>query len=218
MPLENPRGESTVPTRFALLFALAALTACDAPDPSPPQPADAPTATAATPAKTPAYNVLFVSFDTTRKDRLSCYGYDKPTTPRLDQMAAAGHRFNRAYTVVPPTLPSHLAMFTSRYPGQLAVRKNGHRVRDEAVLLPEILSDAGVATGGFVSAQPIGPESGFNQGFDRFDGPKKAERTADKTCDSALAWLGEQSDEQPWFCFLHLFDPHTWYEPPAHTA
>ena len=78
-------------------------------------------------------NVLVVSIDTLRADHVSCYGYGKPTTPNADRLAKEGHVWSRAYTTMPTTLPAHTSMFTSLYPRQLSVRRNGDRIPEKAV-------------------------------------------------------------------------------------
>ncbi len=160
-----------------------------------------------------AKHVVFVSIDTLRADRLSCYGYPRPTTPRLDQLAGQGHRFERARSVMPTTLPAHAAMFTSLYPSQLGVRANGEQLPESASTLAEDLQRAGFVCAAFVSAVPLHSSSGIDQGFSHYDQPAGAERPGDQTTERALAWLA-QRDQTRFFCFVHLYDPHTWYTAP----
>jgi arylsulfatase A-like enzyme len=164
-------------------------------------------------------NLLVISMDTARADHLSAFGYDRPTTPRLERLAADAHVFEAAYTVMPTTLPSHASIFTSLYPAQLRVRKNGDRVPDDVAMLAEVLASAGFVTGAFVSAAPLHPKTNFDQGFDTYVHPesiagrKTREVPASDVRAAAAAWLAARGDER-FFCFVHLFDPHTWYEPP----
>ncbi len=158
-------------------------------------------------------NLLLVSIDTTRADHLSCYGYARPTTPNLDLLAASGHRFESAFTVMPTTLPAHAALFCSLHPRQLGARANGESVPASAHTLAERLAERGFSTAAFVSAVPLHPRFGLDQGFGIYDHPDREERRGDETRVRAQAWLSEHARER-FFCFVHLFDPHTWYAPP----
>lgn len=160
-------------------------------------------------------NIVFVSIDTLRADHVSCYGYGLPTTPNLDRLASRGHRFEQAYTVMPTTLPSHAAMFTSLYPSQLGVRRNGDRLSPEAQTLPEILKSRGYATAAFVSAAVMSARYGLDQGFDVYDGGDNSpSRPGGDAAAAAISWLGREGRE-PFFLFVHLYDPHTPYHAPA---
>jgi arylsulfatase A-like enzyme len=158
-------------------------------------------------------NLLFVSIDTLRADHLSCYGYERETSPRLDALATGGRRFANAWTVMPTTLPSHAAMFTSLFPREIGARANGMVVPPGAWTLAERLAQEGFATGAFVSAAPLHPRSGLGQGFEVYDHPPDAERRGEVTRERAVDWLREHSGER-FFGFVHLFDPHTWYTAP----
>lgn len=160
-----------------------------------------------------AKNVLIISLDTTRADHLGAYGYVRPTSPAFDSLARQGHLFTDARTVMPTTLPAHTSMFTSLNPRELGVLANGMLVPPSAHTLAERLSEAGFATAAFVSAAPLHPRFGLDQGFDVYDHPHIEERPGDVTVRNARAWLGQRGDER-FFCFVHLFDPHTWYTPP----
>ena len=165
------------------------------------------------PAVPVARNLLLVTLDTTRADHLSCYGYERPTSPHLDALAAVGHRFSDAQTVMPTTLPSHAAMFTSLRPRELGVRTNESIVSPAAHTLAERLSERGFAAGAFVSATPLHPRFGLAQGFATYDHPADAERPGDETRVRAVEWLRAHATER-FFCFVHLFDAHTWYMSP----
>ncbi len=158
-------------------------------------------------------NILFISIDTLRADHLSCYGYTKPTSPHIDLLASGAHLFKRAYTTIPTTLPSHLSMFTSMYPTQLAVTRNGHYVGHDRTTLPEILKEHGYSTAAFVNYFVLGRRYGFTQGFDTV---VTREGHADQPLPFALRWLREYKSEKPFFMFAHFFDPHTMYDPIAH--
>jgi len=167
-------------------------------------------------------SVLLVSLDTTRADALGCYGNPRASTPHLDGLAAEGIRFARAYTVAPLTLPSHVAMHTGLYPPRSSVRSNGpHPLPAAAETLAEAAARAGLATGAFVSAAVLDPHFGLDQGFAAYDAelprpqarPEEAERPARETVAQASAWL-EAHAREPFFLWVHLFDPHAPYAPP----
>jgi len=155
-------------------------------------------------------NILFISIDTLRADHLSCYGYPKLTSPNIDSLATHSHLFKKAYTTIPTTLPSHLAMFTSMYPTQLGVTSNGKYVGFDKVTLPEILKENGYSTAAFVNYFVLGNRYGFTQGFDT---AITREGHADQPLRYALKWLREYKSEKPFFMFAHFFDPHTQYDP-----
>ncbi len=158
-------------------------------------------------------SLLVVSLDTTRADHLSGYGYPRPTSPRLDQLAGRGHRFEAAYTVMPTTLPAHAALFSSLYPRQIGARANGEVVSPATETLAERLYARGFETAAFVSAVPLHPRFGLDQGFQTYDHPAGEERRGDETRSRAAEWLAAHASQR-FFCFVHLFDPHTWYAPP----
>jgi arylsulfatase A-like enzyme len=167
-------------------------------------------------------NLLLVSVDTLRADHLGCYGYERPTSPQLDALARRGLRFARATSVVPTTLASHTTMLTGLLPYQSGVARNGFVVPEEIPTLAEILVRRGYATAGFVSSYVLSREFGIARGFAHFDDAlperttmvqHKTVRGSRATTDAALAWIG--SAREPFFAFVHYFDPHWPYEPPA---
>lgn len=168
-------------------------------------------------------NVVFISLDTCRADRLSCYGYRRKTTPHIDAVAREGVLFRDALTPVPFTLPAHSSVMTGTYPPTHGVHlNNGGHLADSNLTLAEILREAGYQTAAFVGAFVLDSRFGLNQGFDTYDfqETKKSrkddydERTAEEVNRPALAWLGKHAT-QPFFLFLHYFDPHQPYEPPS---
>jgi arylsulfatase A-like enzyme/tetratricopeptide (TPR) repeat protein len=174
-------------------------------------------------ARTADRNVLIISIDTLRGDALGSYG-GRAATPRLDALAASGARFTFAHAHAVVTLPSHTSLFTGLYPYQHGVRDNtGYRVRTGEVTLATRLKALGFATGAFVGAFPLDQRFGLNQGFDVYDdrlpesGPtvdfELPERRADQVVGAATAWIGQQ--QTPWFSWVHVFDPHAPYRPPA---
>ena len=171
-------------------------------------------------------NVLIVSIDTLRADRLGSYGYAQAQTPVLDGLAARGLRFTQATTVAPLTLPAHTSLLTGTFPTFHGVRDNGQfYVGDEQLTLAEVLKSHGYRTGGFVGAFVLdrrwGIAQGFDTYFDNFDlskyelaaGIDAAQRPGNEVVDRALAWLREASG-QPFFAWVHLYDPHSPYAAP----
>ena len=176
-------------------------------------------------------NVLIVTLDTTRADRIGAYGYKGIETPTLDRLAREGVLFEQASSAAPLTLPAHSSLFTGRFPPEHGVRDNGGFFLDpRETTLAEVLKGRGYATGAFVGAYVLDSRWGLNQGFDTyfddFDLSKyKAislgaiQRPGNEVVDRALAWLSGLSNPQsripnPWFAWVHLYDPHAPYEPP----
>jgi choline-sulfatase len=168
-------------------------------------------------------NVVLISIDTCRADRLSCYGYKRRTTPHIDAVAKDGVLFREALSPVPFTRPAHSSMLTGTYPPTHGVRLNNTEVlAADNVTLAEILRDAGYQTAAFVSGFPLDAKFGVNQGFDTYDcrftrkmggSAEPAERTAEEVSRPAMAWL-DQHAAKPFFLFLHYYDAHLPYEAP----
>ena len=171
-------------------------------------------------------NVLVITVDTLRADRLGCYGFGLAHTPAIDRLADEGVRCADAATSAPITLPAHSSIMTGLYPPAHGVRDNGnYALAPEAVTLAERLHDAGYRTAAFVSALVLARRYGLDQGFDLYDDDLWSEdepplfmirkRPAPRTADRALAWLrGWKADRggQPFFMWVHFFDPHEPYE------
>jgi arylsulfatase A-like enzyme len=165
------------------------------------------------------HDVILITLDTVRADRLGCYGYDGAATPVLDGLAARGVRFTDAVTPVPITLPAHASILTGLLPPAHAVRLNGaHRLGPDATTLAELLRDAGYATGAVIAASVLEGSRGLDQGFDHYDddiaGARSAERPAGEVTDRALTWLGGRATDRPVFLWVHYFDAHDPYQPP----
>jgi arylsulfatase A-like enzyme/Flp pilus assembly protein TadD len=170
-------------------------------------------------------NLVVVTLDTTRADRLGCYGFGGIETPNIDALAAEGVLFEHATATVPLTFPSHSSIFTGLVPPHHGVRDNGGFFLDDAkVTLAERLRQAGYATGAFVGAWVLEAKWGLAQGFDeysdRFDLSKykvvslgTVQKPGDEVMDGALAWL-EKVGSRKFFAWVHLYDPHTPYDPP----
>jgi len=172
----------------------------------------------------PAPDILLITLDTTRADRLGSYGYSAAETPALDSLAETGVRFDRARAQVPLTLPSHASLLTGTYPRVNGVHVNAEaRLGDDIPTLAEGLQQHGYRTAAFVSSFVLDAVFGLDRGFDLYDDAMgvreqsasfEAERKADRVVDAALAWLGHES-AQPAFAWVHFYDPHTPYEPPS---
>ena len=165
-------------------------------------------------------NLVLITVDTLRKDSLGIYGGDL-LTPGFDALAAESFRFEDAYSTAPTTLPSHASLFTGTYPHRHGVRRNGRqRVPDELQTLAETLYEAGYRTGAFVGTAVLDSFYGLDQGFEVYGdnvdaslGGAQAQRRAPGVVDEALEWM--LGVEEPFFLWVHVFDPHGPYEPPA---
>jgi len=165
---------------------------------------------------------MLITLDTTRADRLGCYGYGPGVTPNLDRLAAEGVRFRRAYAHVPLTAPSHASILTGLLPPRHGVHDNGAFALPEGpTTLAEVFLDAGYRTGGFVSAFVLDRRFGLARGFATYDddvlggGADNVEASvrAEVTVGRALEWIRTE-DSRPFFCWVHLYDPHAPYDPP----
>ena len=170
---------------------------------------------------------LLITLDTTRADRLKCYGYSAGNTPVLDSLAAQGVLCERAFTVAPMTLPSHTSMFTGLYPAENGIVTNGRGALDVSIpVLAEVLKRQGYDTGAFVASFVLNRKFGLDRGFRTYDDDFANEepgsdsmhrqRHGQSVVDAALKWLGAKR-EKPFFCWVHLYDPHAPYLPHTET-
>lgn len=178
----------------------------------------------------PLNSVLLVVLDTARADRLGCYGYDGAGTPCIDRLAQQGIVFDQAYTSVPITLPAHASIFTGTYPVFHGVRDNStFQLAESLTTLAEVLVDHGFSTGGFIGGLPVHSQFGLAQGFETYDerlhttrseiaSRTQVERPGEQVVRSAVAWLEDLREDEPFFAFVHLFDPHVPYQAPARFA
>ena len=171
-------------------------------------------------------NVLLISIDTLRADHLGCYGASAVETPAIDRLAAEGVRFENAFSPVPLTLPAHWTVLSGLQPWRHGVVDNGMTLPPPTTPmtpLAERFAAAGYDTAAFVAAFVLHRSFGLNRGFATYDdGPSAdvaleqafhATAPADERVGRALAWL-RRDRQQPFFLWLHLFDPHAPYEPP----
>ena len=181
-------------------------------------------------------NVLLITIDTLRTDRVGAFGGRPGLTPNLDRLAADGVRFTRAYSAAPLTLPSHASILTSVSPPVHGLRANGlFRLGPSLPTLATILKSAGYRTGAFVGAFVLDARFGLGRGFDVYDdryGEKPAddpaegaERRAEDVVKPATAWIlnpqstinpqsATRNPQSPWFAWVHLYDPHEPYRAP----
>ena len=165
-----------------------------------------------------APSVLLITLDTTRADRIGVYGYAKAFTPTLDSLASSGVVFKQAFAQVPLTLPSHASLLSGTYPATNGTRINGVAVNADGIpFLAQTFKKHGYRTGAFVSCVVLDSVFGLDRGFDVYDDELGAsdsvERPANEVCNVALAWL-EKTAKQPFFAWVHFYDPHHPYEPP----
>ncbi len=174
-------------------------------------------------------NVVLVTIDTLRADRLSCYGSTQVKTPILDRIASEGVLFSNAASTVPFTLPAHSSIMTGTYPPWHGVRENvGFTLAEGTPTIAEELEASGRLTAGFVSAFVLderwGIGRGFGHYFDDFDldametaNLSSVQRPGEETIAEAIRWLDAGQNDQPgtpFFLWLHLYDPHDPYTPP----
>jgi arylsulfatase A-like enzyme/Tfp pilus assembly protein PilF len=172
-------------------------------------------------------NVILITIDTTRADRVGFLGSDRGLTPNLDAVAKQGVVFTHAYAHVPLTTPSHATILTGTYPQFNHVSDLGDPIGKDVPYLPAILHQYGYATAAFVAGAVLDPKDaapGFDRGFDTYDAGfhqqapgesryDSVERRASVVIDHAIAWLVKHP-KRPVFLWVHLYDPHDPYDPP----
>lgn len=169
-------------------------------------------------ASKPPGGIVLIVIDTLRADHMSLYGYERPTTPRLDELSTAGSVFEHAYSASSWTLPGTASILTGLYPSAHGAGTRTHRrLREGVITLPQYLSGAGYSTGAVVNVSFLGPMFGFATGFDSYDletATANELRLAEESLDDALSWLDTRDASRPFFLFLHLFDVHHQYFAP----
>jgi choline-sulfatase len=160
-------------------------------------------------------NLIIIGIDTLRPDHLGCYGYGINTSPNIDRLAQEGAVFENTVSQSPWTFPSFATVFTSLYPMQHGAGSLRSRMRTGFPTLAEILSEAGYTTGAVIGSAVLDSSAGIARGFeDYFLKEGVTPRTADQVTGLALEWL-DGLDGGPFFLFLHYWDPHDPYGPPA---
>src|SRR5689334_17917174 len=174
----------------------------------------------------PAPNVVVITIDTLRADHLGCYGYKQIQTPAIDALASDSTRFERAYTSVPVTLPSHTGIFTGTYPMLSGMHDfAANKLNPTQPTMASILKDQGYATGAIIGSAVLDSRFGLNRGFDfyydHFDfnrlqesNLEEMERPGNLVADVTLDWLSKNYSKR-FFLWMHLYDPHYPYRPPA---
>jgi choline-sulfatase len=170
-------------------------------------------------------NVILITMDTLRADHLACYGAASVQTPIVDSLANDGVLFERAFSQVPLTWPSHATILTGTYPFQNGVQDfTGHPLDPQFRSIAQAFQQAGYATGAVVSSFVLDRSWGLARGFDFYDDAFSAsafqekdiglvDRRADQSVSHAIAWL-KKNQQRPFFFWLHLYDPHSPYDPP----
>ena len=167
--------------------------------------------------------VILISVDTLRSDHLPAYGYRAVATPHLDRLRARSVLFQRAFSNCPLTLPAHASMLTGLLPSEHGIRDNlGYRLPSGTDTTAALLRRAGYRTGAMVSAHVLRRETGLAHGFDRYDDDVRSidgsdivgrlQRDGGDTLTAATRWI-ESTGDDPFFLFLHLYEPHSPYEP-----
>jgi arylsulfatase A-like enzyme len=172
--------------------------------------------------------VILISIDSLRPDHLGSYGYPKPTSPTIDRIAREGVRCATAISSTSWTLPAHATMFTGLADSTHGVVDNGLRLADAARTLAEVLREAGWRTAGFFGGPYLDPTYGFAQGFDVYENCMNpaaenahCDVTGPRTVEAVTRWLASDAathDAKPIFLFVHLWDVHYDYMPPADYA
>jgi arylsulfatase A-like enzyme/Flp pilus assembly protein TadD len=172
-------------------------------------------------------NVLLVTIDTLRKDRVGAFGNRDGLTPNLDRLATRGVRYTSAFSHTPMTLPAHTSLLTGLWPFHHGVRNNtGFRLNDRIPTLATRLKGAGYRTGAFLGAFVLDGRFGLGRGFDEYDDRFPADdhrsfhfaqRRAADVVGRAERWILAPNPPRPappWFAWVHLFDPHAPYDAP----
>jgi arylsulfatase A-like enzyme/Flp pilus assembly protein TadD len=174
--------------------------------------------------RSPPRNLLLITIDTLRADRLGCYGYAAARTPNLDRLAAEGVRFDAAIAPAPITLPSHASLLTGRYPASHGVHSNGReRLPAEIPTLAEAAATRFPRRAAIVASVTLDRLFGLDRGFLEYDDRLPAEpdpsflnrqeRRAEEIAVLATRWLA--GSQEPFLLWVHLFDPHAPYQPPS---
>ena len=187
-----------------------------------------PKATSAPTANAKPPNIILITLDTTRADRMGFLGSKRGLTPNLDALARQSVVFTRAYAQIPLTTPSHAVLLTGTYPQFNHLDGLVQPLRPELPYLPDLLHQHGYHTAAFVGSMVLDPATdaapGFDRGFDFYDADfhnpqpgedryQSLERRAEDVANRAMAWLS-QHQERPFFIWLHFYDPHEPYDPP----
>jgi arylsulfatase A-like enzyme len=180
-------------------------------------------------------NVILIVLDTLRADHLGCYGYELPTSPNIDRLATDSVVYERAVSAAPWTFPSHATLFTGLLPSHHHAHHEHLKLADEQTTVAERLADAGYETVGFCNNPWITEQLGMTQGFERFDEVWRdrisrgtfdinifvepevhgmEDAGAATTLEDVGRWLDGRESSRPFFLFVNLIEPHTYFDPP----
>lgn len=188
----------------------------------------APKAANAPPANAKRPNIILITLDTTRADRMGFLGSKRGLTPNLDALAKHSVVFTRAYSQIPLTTPSHAVLLTGTYPQFNHLDGLVQPLRSDLPYLPDLLHRRGYHTAAFVGSMVLDPATsaapGFNRGFDSYDADfhdpqpgedryHSLERRAEDVATHAMGWL-RHHQQTPFFIWLHFYDAHEPYDPP----
>ncbi|MFN8179313.1 MAG: sulfatase [bacterium] len=172
------------------------------------------------PSPPPLTSAVLVTVDTMRGDCFGAAGDPELRTPYLDRLFRQGAQFASAFSACPMTLPSHTSILSGAWPTTHGVSRNGVRVPDRVRTLAEILKEQGFATAAFVSSVALDPTYHLDQGFDVYNfrpvvgkSVEDAWRPAPRTVHRAVTWWTSTPGRK--FLWVHVFEPHFPYEPPA---
>jgi arylsulfatase A-like enzyme len=158
-------------------------------------------------------DLMLITLDTFRADRVGAYGNPDGLTPNLDRFAREGIVFERAYSQGTFTAPSHASLFTSRYPPEMMRSGRHPELGDDKPTIAQVLGAYGYETGAFVAGGDLAPEIGLTPGFDVYESPHDF-GSFFHTVPPALAWIDARKGDRPWFVFLHSYDTHSPYRKP----
>lgn len=163
----------------------------------------------------PVPNVILLTLDTVRADHLGCYGRRSARTPNLDWLASEGTLFERCFSQSNITLPSHLAILSSRYPSQHTRENSPISLAPSLTMLANLLRGRGFDTASVISAEILNPSwcRGIERGFDSYRSVNGIRRLGSHTLSLLRDWLDSRAPG-PFFSWVHLFDAHAPYIPP----
>ena len=162
-------------------------------------------------------NVILVIIDTLRADHLSCYGYERPTSPTIDSLARSGIRWEHFQAQAPWTLPATATIFTglsARQHGTYRRLDGDHMLHSEVPTIPVIFAEAGYETFGIFNVALLNEQHGFARGFHHYSCNDYGVLRAGETVDEFLQWLNTRENDRPFLAVLHIFDVHQPYDPP----
>lgn len=154
------------------------------------------------------HNIILISLDTLRSDRLGCYGHTRNTSPHMDTLASQGILFLNARAQSSWTLPSHMSLFTSLYPSFHQVKNTDQCLSPHITTMAQILKKNGFTTAAFTEGGNLSQIHGFSRGFDIY-GEKSQDINI--TFNQAMKWLRSNARERKFFLFIHTYENHTPY-------